>query len=84
LRFLVSTLVGVFIIQTGLVQFFSNNFPYLGMLLFQGFTAIGLTNLLPALTQAFTIKTIAFALATVASLSWNFLLYKLWAFKEHA
>jgi hypothetical protein len=34
------------------------------------------------LTEAFVIKTVAFGLATIGSLVWNFTLYKFWAFKE--
>ena len=34
------------------------------------------------LTESFTIKTVAFAMATIASLTWNFLTYKYWAFRE--
>lgn len=81
-RFLISTLVAVFIIQLGLVQFFSSVFPYFGELGFNIMEAIGIVSLLPVVfTQEFVIKTVAFGLATVASMTWNFLLYKYWAFK---
>ncbi|HVE80575.1 MAG TPA: GtrA family protein [Candidatus Dormibacteraeota bacterium] len=82
-RFMVSTLVGVFIIQLGLVQFFSSVFPDIGQLFYLIAASLGVTALLPAvITQAFVIKTVAFGLATIASMSWNFLLYKFWAFKS--
>ena len=82
-RFLISTLVAVYVIQLGLVQFFSSEFQFFGKLAYQILEAIGLTSLVPSLlTEAFTIKTVAFGLATVASMTWNFVLYKLWAFKE--
>jgi putative flippase GtrA len=82
-RFLISTLVAVYVIQLGLVQFFSSEFQFFGKLTYEILESIGLTSLVPSiLTEAFTIKTVAFGLATVASMTWNFLLYKLWAFKE--
>lgn len=82
-RFTVSTLVGVFIIQTGLVQLFSGTWPQLGQIAYQIGDAIGIVALKPDLfTEALFIKTVAFGVATVGSLTWNFLLYKLWAFKS--
>ncbi len=33
-------------------------------------------------TESFTIKTVAFGMATIASLTWNFLTYKYWAFRD--
>jgi putative flippase GtrA len=83
MRFVVSTLVAVYVIQLGLVQFFTTGFPYFGELAYKILEGIGLTAALPnLLTEPFVIKTVAFALATVASMTWNFFLYKLWAFKE--
>jgi putative flippase GtrA len=34
-------------------------------------------------TESFTIKTVAFALATLVSLTWNFLIYKFWVFRSN-
>ena len=82
-RFLISTIVAVYVIQLGLVQFFSSEFQFFGKFTYEILETIGLSSLVPSiLTEAFTIKTVAFGLATVASMTWNFLLYKLWAFKE--
>lgn len=81
-RFLVATLIGVFLIQTSLTQFFTTSFPYFGNLGFQIASAIGLVKLLPSvITEAFVLKTVAFGLATLASLTWNFVTYRKWVFK---
>lgn len=82
-RFITATLVSVYVIQLGLVQFFSSEFQYFGLLGYDIAEALGLVALVPAImTEAFVIKTVAFGLATLASMSWNFVLYKVWAFKE--
>jgi putative flippase GtrA len=82
-KFFISTVIGVFLIQTSLTQFFSSDFPAFGRLAYDIAATLGLTSLLPqVLTEAFTIKTVAFGIATVASLTWNFLAYKFWAFSE--
>jgi putative flippase GtrA len=83
LRFLLVTLVGVFGIQTGLVQLFSSSFPYFGELAYQIAEALGLTQLLPSLiTQDLVIKTVAFGIGTLASMTWNFILYKKVVFRR--
>lgn len=83
LRFITSTLVAVFVIQLGLVQLFSSDFPQLGQFGYLVASQLGIISLAPGiLTEAFVIKTAAFGLATVASMTWNFLLYKFWAFKN--
>jgi putative flippase GtrA len=82
-RFLVSTIVAVYVIQTGLVQFFSSSFPQIGQWAFSVADSLGIVHVAPGiLTEAFVIKTVAFGLATIGSLVWNFTLYKFWAFKE--
>lgn len=82
-RFIISTFIAVYVIQLSLVQFFSSEFQYFGQLCYQILTDVGMVGVLPSiLTEAFVIKTVAFGLATLASMTWNFLLYKLWAFKE--
>lgn len=83
IRFIISTFVAVYVIQLSLVQFFSSEFQYFGQLGYSILDSFGVAALLPSvLTEAFVIKTVAFGLATIASMTWNFLLYKLWAFKE--
>jgi putative flippase GtrA len=77
LRFASTTLVGVFVIQNLLTQFFASNFPFFGKAVWRGLDAMGI-----ALDESFVIKTVAFALATIASLTWNFLTYKFWAFRR--
>jgi putative flippase GtrA len=82
-KFLATTFVAVYIIQLGLVQLFSSEFPQVGQFFYHIAVALGLTKLLPnLLTEPFVIKTVAFGLGTVASMTWNFVLYKVWAFKE--
>lgn len=81
-RFLIVTIIGVLIIQAGLVQYFSNDFPAIGRLTYDVIDYAGITGLLPqVLTQAFIIKTVAFGIATAVSMVWNFLAYKFWAFR---
>lgn len=81
-KFFTTTLVAVFIIQLGLVQLFSSEVQWPGLFAYDILTFVGLTGLLPEiLTEAFTIKTVAFGIATVGSMTWNFVLYKFWAFK---
>lgn len=82
-KFIVSTLVGVFGIQAGLTQFFSSVFPYFGDLGYSAAQAIGVAQLLPGIiTHDYVIKTVAFGLATLASLTWNFLMYRSVVFKK--
>jgi putative flippase GtrA len=87
-RFVTATLIGVFVIQNLLTQFFSSDFQYFGTAVFRAAEAIGLSELTftvhdrtVGITESFTIKTVAFGLATVASLTWNFFAYKYWAFR---
>ena len=76
-RFVIATVIGVYAIQTTLTQFFASEFPEPGELVFRGLRELGLAKVL---TEEFVIKTIAFGLATVASMSWNFAAYKWWVF----
>lgn len=77
------TMVGVFVIQTGLVQLFSSKLPHLGKLAFSIGDSLGIVGILPdLLTEAFVIKTVAFGLATLASLTWNYLMYKHVVFRK--
>ncbi|HSX41511.1 MAG TPA: GtrA family protein [Candidatus Saccharimonadales bacterium] len=82
LKFILSTLVGVLVIQTTLTQYFITGFPYFGNVAFQIADSIGLVKLLPdLLTHAFVLKTVAFGIATVGSLTWNFFMYRNVVFK---
>jgi putative flippase GtrA len=88
LRFVSTTLVGVFVIQNLLTQYLAGHQQYFGRTAFDVLGAIGLANLhfsfhdrTLGLTESFTIKTVAFGMATLASLTWNFLTYKYWAFR---
>jgi len=74
LRFFTTTLVGVFVIQNLLTQFFSSEFQFFGDQAYRFLGPLGFT-------ESFTIKTVAFGLATIASLTWNYLTYKYWAFR---
>lgn len=89
LRFFSTTLVGVFVIQNLLTQFLASDFQYFGRATFRFIDLIGLADLqfsvhnrTVGFTRSFTIKTVAFGLATLASLTWNFLTYKYWAFRR--
>jgi putative flippase GtrA len=82
-RFIVSTVIAVYVIQLGLVQVFTTVLPQFGQFAYSVLQSLGLTEIFNhVLTEAFVIKTVAFGLATAASMTWNFVLYKLWAFKE--
>jgi putative flippase GtrA len=88
-RFVTATLVGVFVIQNLLTQFFSSDFQYFGTAAYRLAAAVGLSaaqvdvhGRTLGVTESFTIKTVAFGLATVASLTWNFVAYKYWAFRQ--
>jgi putative flippase GtrA len=82
-RFLVSTAVGVLVIQTGLTQFFSSNWQNLGNFGYSVLNTLGIIGVAPGIfTKAFVIKTVAFGMATVASLTWNFISYKFWVFRK--
>ena len=78
-RFVTATVIGVFVIQNGLTLFFASVFQYPGTGAHRALDAVGI-----APTEKFTVETVAFALGTVASLTWNFLAYKYWAFRPAA
>ncbi len=84
-RFLVATLVSIWVIQPTLVYVFSGTG---GGVAFSGFwfdlaRSLGVVHLVPGiLTRTFVIKTIAFGMGVIGSAIWNFTLYKLWAFRE--
>ena len=77
LKFVLVTVIGVFVVQLGLVQLFSSVVPQPGEWTFRILDNLHITSVMPqVLTLAFTIKTVAFGLATLASLTWNYLAYK--------
>jgi putative flippase GtrA len=79
--FLGATIIGVYVIQTPLTQFFTSVVPFPGHVAFDVADAAGVADALPTIvTEPFAVKTTAFALATVASMTWNFLAYRYWVF----
>jgi putative flippase GtrA len=84
-RFLTTAAVGIYGIQTSLTQFFASSHPELGKALYDLLQNIHLATQFPnVLTEALAIKTVAFTLATSVSMTFNFLLYKLWVFRKTA
>lgn len=83
MRFIAATAIGVYAIQTPLTQLFANVYQAPGRLLYSILGDLGLTQLAPSvLTNAFATKTAAFALATVFSMTFNFLAYRFWVFRD--
>jgi len=81
-RFLITTVSASWGIQLGLTQFFSAVWPIPGLASFAALRRAGLTGMAPGIfTEAAAIKTAAFALATMASMGWNFILYRTWVFR---
>jgi putative flippase GtrA len=75
--FIAVAVVGVYAIQTPLTHLFSSVFPEVGMRTFDLVNALGIPNAFPNIvTEAFMIKTAAFAIASVATMTWNFLAYR--------
>jgi putative flippase GtrA len=83
MRFVAATAIGVYGIQTPLTQLFANVYTGPGRLLWAILRDIHLTRIAPSvLTEPFSTKTAAFALATVVSLTFNFLAYRFWVFPQ--
>lgn len=81
-RFLVTTISASWGIQLALTQFFSSAWPVPGLAGYAVLDRLGLAAMAPGiLTEAAAIKTVAFGLATFASMAWNFLLYRTWVFR---
>jgi putative flippase GtrA len=75
--FIAAAVFGVYAIQTPLTHLFSSVFPELGMRMFDLVSALGISDVFPNIvTEAFMIKTTAFAIASVATMTWNFLAYR--------
>ena len=79
-RFVTATLIGIFVIQNLLTQLFASKVQYFGIEAFRAIDAAGLPRV--GITRDFTIKTVAFALAALISIVWNFLAYKYWVFRR--
>jgi putative flippase GtrA len=81
-RFVIVTLVAVYVIQLAVVQYFSSH-TGVGIFFYNLANSLGVIGLAPhVFTQSFVIKTVAFGLGVGTTLIWNFTLYKLWAFKD--
>ena len=84
LRFLIATVSASWGIQLGLTQLFSSVWPVPGLVGFAVLRRLGMTSVAPGvLTEPAAIKTAAFALATCASMVWNFILYRTWVFRDN-
>lgn len=82
-RFLVTTISASWGIQLGLTQFFSSAWPVPGLVGYALLDRLGLAAMAPGIvTEAAAIKTVAFGLATTASMAWNFVLYRTWVFRH--
>lgn len=82
-RFLVTTVSASWGIQLALTQFFSSVWPAPGLAGYALLSRLGLPAPAPGiLTEAAAVKTVAFGLATSASMTWNFLLYRTWVFRD--
>src|SRR5262245_11331647 len=80
-RFLITTVSASWGIQLGLTQFFSSVWPTPGLEAFAVLSWLGIPPIAPGIvTQPASIKTAAFGLATMASMAWNFILYRTWVF----
>jgi putative flippase GtrA len=81
-RFLITTISASWGIQLALTQLFSSVWPAPGLAGYALLSRLGLPAIAPGiLTEAAAIKTVAFGLATCASMAWNFLLYRIWVFR---
>jgi putative flippase GtrA len=80
-RFLITTVSASWGIQLGLTQFFSSVWPAPGLGAFAVLSRLGIPAVAPGVvTEPAAIKTAAFGLATMASMAWNFVLYRTWVF----
>jgi putative flippase GtrA len=79
-KFVVATVVSVYLIQPGLVHFFTNA-PGVGFGTFWYNVAVTI-GLGHVLSQGFVERTVAFGMGVIGSAVWDFTLYKLWAFRK--
>jgi putative flippase GtrA len=80
-RFVAATVVGVYVIQTGLTQLLSSGYPGLGREFHDLLAGVGAVAAFPSIfTEAFAIKSAAFAVATSVSMAFNFAAYRWWVF----
>ena len=81
-RFVVTTLVAIYLIQTPLTQLFAGSHPAAGKAVYELLKETGLASPVPSITtEAFAVKTTAFVLATCVSMTFNFLMYRFWVFR---
>ena len=83
-RFVATTVTAVYGVQATVTHLFAGVYPQVGEAVHRLLEALGVSGVLPALTEEFTIKTVAFALATACSMTFNFLLYRHWVFRARA
>jgi putative flippase GtrA len=84
-RFLVATLTSVWGIQPGVVWLFTATWwgQAFGTFWFNLGKTVGVVGLMPeTLTLPLVIKTVAFGMGVLTIFFWDFILYKLWAFKD--
>lgn len=74
-RFLTVTLIGTFGVQLGGMHLFAAVWPAPGHLAAALASWLGLP-----LSEPLVVRTVAFGLATAASMTWNFLAYRRWVF----
>jgi putative flippase GtrA len=75
--FIAAAVFGVYAIQTPLTHLFSSVIPEVGMRMFDLVNTLGISDAFPNIvTEPFMIKTTAFAIASVATMTWNFLAYR--------
>ena len=82
-RFVITTVSASWGIQLGLTQLFSSAWPAPGLISFAVLQRVGVPSIAPGVfTESAAVKTAAFALATCASMVWNFILYRTWVFRR--
>jgi putative flippase GtrA len=81
-RFVVTTVTGVYVVQAVLTHLFASRWPAVGEAVFDLLESTGIRGLAPAiLTESLVVKSVAFAIATAASMTFNFTMYRFWVFR---
>jgi putative flippase GtrA len=81
-RFFAATAVGVYGIGVTVTQLFADVYQGPGRWLYSVLRHLGLTGLAPSLfTDALATKTAAFGIATLCTMTFNFLAYRYWVFR---